>query len=75
MASTKPEWLKPLSSLCYGTLIVGSSPANGCHHKYVDQKDSTATVDTIKSAGVAPEVNLSNPLHRNVPSNNKKRKK
>ena len=32
-------------------------------HKYVDQKDSAAMPAVKRSAGVAPEVNLRNPLH------------
>ena len=32
-------------------------------YKYVDSKDSTATLAIKRSAGVAPEVNLRNPFH------------
>ena len=31
--------------------------------KYLDQKGSAALLTTKRSAGVAPEVNLRNPLH------------
>ena len=31
--------------------------------KYVDQKGSTAMLAAQRSAGVAPEVNMRNPLH------------
>ena len=42
------------------------TPANACAHvicKYVDQKGLAAMLITKRSAGVAPEVNLRNPLH------------
>ena len=46
-------------------LLFGTSPTNPHIYvtKYVDQKGSAAMRATKRSVGVAPEVNLRNPLH------------
>ena len=47
-----------ISNVCIK--LASSSSTNACGHvcKYVDQKGSAAMLTSIKSAGVAPEVNL-----------------
>ena len=45
--------------------ILSSSSTNGCSnvYKYMEQKRFAAMLATKMSSGVAPEVNLKNPLH------------
>ena len=53
------------SAYCVTDSILCSSPRNACFYadKYVDQKGSAAMLDIKRSAGVAPNMNLRNPLH------------
>ena len=59
------EWLR---ELCYSTLGWWwvQTPTNACGYmicKYADQNGSAAMLAATRLAGVAPEVNVTNPLH------------
>ena len=57
----EPEWLRRVDRL-HRTLDPRSQPMFACG-KVLDQKGSAAMMAITRSAGVAPEVNLRNPLH------------